>query len=52
MQYIVGFFAYHKKGKTHESSVFRKQVNKQQCVKRKLLSSLREKSLTLGEQHI
>lgn len=53
MQYIVGFFSYHKKGEIHGSSILKKQANKQQCMKRKLLSSLsKKKTLIPGRQHI
>jgi len=37
MQYIVGCFAYHRKGEIHGSTVLKKQANKQQCMNRKLL---------------
>lgn len=52
MQYIVGFFAYHKKGEIHGSSILKKQANKQQCRKRKLLSSRSKKNLNPGKEHI
>lgn len=52
MKNIVGFFPDHKKGEIHGSSILENQANKQQCMKRKLLSSFSKNTQIPGKLHI